>query len=42
LDLTLEEQKIELDALAFARKHKKAIAKRLTDPARFLPEDEPV
>ncbi len=42
LDLTTEEQKIEADALAFARKHKKSIAKQLTDPTRFLPEDEPV
>jgi hypothetical protein len=40
--LTPEQQKIEEEALDFARKHKKSIAKRLTDPTRFLPEDEPV
>jgi adenylylsulfate kinase-like enzyme len=42
LSLTQEEKKIEDEALEFARKHKKAIAKRLTDPERFVPEDEPV
>ena len=42
MSLTLEEQKIEDEALEFARKHKKAIAKRLTDPERFLPEEDPV
>lgn len=40
--LTPEEQKIEAEALEFARKHKKSIARKLTDPERFLPEDEPV
>lgn len=40
--LTDEEKAIEEQALAFARKHKKAIAKRLTAPERFMPEEEPV
>lgn len=42
MSLTPEEKKIEDEALEFARKHKKTIAKKLTDPERFLPEDEPV
>lgn len=42
MSLTPEEKKIEHEALEFARKHKKAIAKRLTDSARFLPEEDPV
>jgi UDP-N-acetylglucosamine kinase len=36
LSLTQEEKKIEDEALEFARKHKKAIAKRLTDPEHFI------
>lgn len=40
--LTQEEKKIEEEALAFAREHKKEIARRLTDPDRFIPEDDPV
>ena len=40
--LTQEEKKIEEEALAFAREHKKEIARRLTDPNRFIPEDDPV
>lgn len=42
MSLTPEQHKIEDEALEFARKHKKVIARRLTDPERFLPEDEPV
>jgi len=40
--LTLDEQKLQEDALNFARKNKKAIARRLTDPAIFVPESNPV
>ena len=42
MDLTSAEQKIHDDALVFARENKKAIAKRLTDRSRFIPEAEPV
>lgn len=42
MDLTPEEKRIQEEALAFARSHKKDIARRLTDPTRFAPEDEPV
>jgi UDP-N-acetylglucosamine kinase len=42
LELTSDEKAIQDEALAFARTHKKDIAKRLTNPERFLPEDEPV
>ncbi|MCP3889388.1 MAG: Zeta toxin [Desulfobulbaceae bacterium] len=42
MELTTQEQKIQVEALEFARKHKKSIATKLTDPDRFLPEDEPV
>jgi AAA+ superfamily predicted ATPase len=40
--LTLDEQKLQEEALNFARKNKKAIARRLTDPAIFVPESNPV
>jgi predicted ABC-type ATPase len=42
LSLTPQEEKIEAAALAFARDNKKTIASRLTDTARFIPEEEPV
>lgn len=42
LELTSEEKQIEEEALVFAREHKKEIARRLTDPNRFIPEDDPV
>jgi len=42
MEFTLEEKAIQDEALEFARKNKKEIAKRLTDKSRFLPEDEPV
>ena len=42
MELTTQDKAIQAEALKFAREHKKSIAKRLTDPARFLPEDEPV
>lgn len=40
--LTEAEEQIQQEALEFARTHKKAIAKRLTDPKVFPPELEPV
>ncbi len=42
MELTEKEKEIQCAALDFARKHKKDIAKKLTDISRFLPEDEPV
>jgi len=42
MEFTPEELVIQDAALEFARKNKKVIAKRLTDKARYLPEDEPV
>ncbi|MBL1142935.1 MAG: Zeta toxin [Proteobacteria bacterium] len=42
MELSSEDKKIEEDALAFARANKKAIAEKLTDTSRFIPEDEPV
>lgn len=40
--MTDQEKQLEAEALAFAKANKKAIAKRLTDPTIFLPEDDPV
>lgn len=40
--LTEQELQIEAEALAFAKAHKKAIAKRLTDKTIYLPEVNPV
>ena len=40
--LTPEESTIEKNALAFARRHKKSIAKKLTDKKRFTSEEKPV
>ena len=42
MELKPEEEKIQQEALTFARKNKKAIAKKLTDKSIFLPEDNPV
>lgn len=39
---TPEEARISEAAIAFSKKHKKAIAKRLTDPNVYPPEEEPV
>ena len=41
-DLTLGEQQLQQEALEFARRNKKAIARELTDPAIFIPEANPV
>lgn len=40
--MTPEEQAIADAAVAFVRKHRTAIAKRLTDPAVYPPESQPV
>ena len=42
MELFESEKLIQSEALDFARTNKKDIAKRLTNKARFLPEDEPV
>lgn len=42
MTLTVQEEEIRAQALAFAREHKREIAARLTDPAVYLPEDCPV
>lgn len=42
MELTETETKIRQAALDYARSNKKRIAKRLTDPATYPPEDEPV
>ena len=42
MKLTSDEEAVQEEALKFARKQKKEIAKRLTDTSRFIPEDEPV
>ena len=40
--MTSDEERIEREASLFARKNKKLIAKRLTDPLLFPPDKEPV
>lgn len=40
--LSEEEIRIQQEALAFAKKNRKAIARRLTDKGKFLPEEHPV
>ena len=40
--MTLDEERIKKEAVDYAKKHKKEIAKRLTDPKRFIPEKTPV
>jgi len=40
--LSAAEQRIEEDAIAFAKAKKKEIARRLTDPTVFISESEPV
>lgn len=40
--LDAEEKRIAENALAFARANRRAIAKRLTDPGKYLPEEHPV
>jgi len=40
--MTPEEKRIEQEALEYAKKHRTEIARRLTDPAIFIPEANPV
>jgi len=40
--LSKEELELQEEAIAFARKNKKKIGRRLTDTSRFAPEKEPV
>jgi adenylylsulfate kinase-like enzyme len=42
MELTSEEEDIRQEAIEFARKNKKKIAKRLTDRDKYPPEDNPV
>lgn len=42
MEMTTEEKRIEQAALEYAKKHRTAIARRLTDPTIFLPETNPV
>lgn len=42
MPLTEQEESIRAQALDFARANKKRIARQLTDPAVFLPEERPV
>ena len=39
---SLEEERVSDAALQFAKKHKKSIAQRLTNPEIYTPEDHPV
>jgi predicted ABC-type ATPase len=40
--LSQEEARVQKEALAFAKKHRRDIARKLTDPARYAPEEHPV
>jgi len=40
--LTAEDERLQAEALEYARKNKKSIARELTDPAIFVPESKPV
>ena len=42
MEMTSEEERIEQAALEYAKKHRTQIARRLTDPAIFIPETHPV
>jgi predicted ABC-type ATPase len=42
VELTEEEKRIEEEVIAYAKKHRTEIARRLTDPAIFVPETDPV
>ena len=42
MEMTPEEKRIEQAALGYAKKHRTEIARRLTDPAIFVPEVNPV
>lgn len=42
MDMTEAEKRIEQEAFDWAKKHRKAIARELTDPQVFAPEEHPV
>jgi len=42
MEFSKEEQAISDEAIKFAKKNKKSIARRITNPKIFLPEDKPV
>lgn len=42
MDLTENEATIQREALEYAKKNKKVIAKQFTDPQKFPPEENPV
>lgn len=42
MEMTPEEKRIEQAALEFAKKHRNEISRRLSDPAIFVPETNPV
>lgn len=42
MEMTSEEKRVEQAAIEYAKKHRNEIARRLTDPAIFVPEANPV
>jgi len=40
--MNAEEKRVEQEAIEYAKKHRTEIARRLTDPAIFIPETQPV
>ena len=40
--MTQDEERIKKEAMDYAKKHKKEIARELTDPKRFAREENPV
>ena len=42
MEMTEEEKRIEQGAIEYAKKHRNKIARRLTDPAIYVPETNPV
>lgn len=42
MEMTADEKRIEQEALEYAKEHRTEIARRLTDPAIFVPEANPV
>ena len=42
MEMTLDEERIAQVAVEYAKKHRTEIARRLTDPAIFVPEANPV
>lgn len=42
MEMNAEEKRVEQEAIEYAKKHRTEIARRLTDPAIFIPETQPV